>query len=177
MALSYKTATLMTREEKAFVRASESKSITKLGEAVLRAQIEHARHLRKKYDDLLKRQRAEAQSQRLPRGSRAAKGNAKTLLKVGAFQEASRAARAGERATRGADHPGRTHREAQAGQEEDDEEGCGRGRAEGLGSTRSARIGGERPDRSQEVRPEDGRDLVAARQGPERQTCAPCRTR
>lgn len=83
-----KTATLMTREEKALVRASESKSLAKIGEAVLRTQIERARHLRKKYDDLLQRQRAEAQSQGVPRTSRAAKGNAKTLLKVDAFTEA-----------------------------------------------------------------------------------------
>jgi len=86
--LSLKTAALMTRDEKALVRASEARSLAKLGEPVLRTQIERARHLRKKYDDLLQRQRSEAQSQRVPRGSRAAKGNSKTLLKVGAFTDA-----------------------------------------------------------------------------------------
>jgi hypothetical protein len=88
MVLKPSIARLMTRDEKDLVRVSQSRSIAKLGEAVLRAQIERARHLRKKYDDLLQRQRAEAQSQRLPSGSRAALGNKKTMLKVDAFHDA-----------------------------------------------------------------------------------------
>ena len=88
MSAMYTIARLMTSDEKDLVRASQSRSIAKLGEAVLRSQIERARHLRKKYDDLLQRQRAEAQSQRVPRGSRAALGNKKTLLKVDAFHDA-----------------------------------------------------------------------------------------
>jgi hypothetical protein len=86
--LPQKTAALMTRDEKALVRASASRSLARIGEPALRMHIERTRHLRKKYQDLLDRQRAEAQSRRAPRGSRAAKGNPKTLLKVDAFTDA-----------------------------------------------------------------------------------------
>ncbi len=86
--LTAKTATLMTREEKDLVHASQPKSLEKLGEALLRTEIERARHLRKHYEDFLHREQAVAQSQRAPRGSRAAQGNAKTLLKVTAFTAA-----------------------------------------------------------------------------------------
>jgi len=85
--LTATTAMLMTSEEKALFRSSESKSLAKIGEAELRTQIERARHQRKKYDDLLQRERAQAQSEGAAPGSRAAKGNSKTLRKASAFTD------------------------------------------------------------------------------------------
>ncbi len=83
--LTATTAMLMTPEEKALFRASESRLLYKVGDAELRTQIERARHLRKKYDDLLQRERATAQSEGAEPGSRVAQGNPATVRKATAF--------------------------------------------------------------------------------------------
>jgi len=83
--LTATTALLMTPEEKALFRACESRLLHKVGDAELRTQIERARHLRKKYDDLLQRERATAQSEGLEPDSRAAQGNPATVRKATAF--------------------------------------------------------------------------------------------
>lgn len=83
--LTATTAMLMTPDEKALFRASESRLLPKVESAMLRTQIERARHLRKKYDDLLQRERAKAQADGAKPGSRAAQGNSNTVRKATAF--------------------------------------------------------------------------------------------
>jgi len=83
--LTATTAMLMTPEEKALFRASESRLLPKVEDALLRTQIERARRLRKKYGDLLERERAKAQAEGAEPGSRAANGNANTVRKATAF--------------------------------------------------------------------------------------------
>lgn len=83
--LTATTAMLMTPEEKELFRVSESRLLAKVEGAKLRTQIERARHLRKKYDDLLQRERATAQGEGAEPGSRAAKGNSNTVRKATAF--------------------------------------------------------------------------------------------
>lgn len=89
MAVHHATARkLATASEWALVEASFGRSITALTPARLRQKVARARKLQDKYRDLARQQRGEARGKRRARSTRAAQGNANTVVKQQMFAEA-----------------------------------------------------------------------------------------
>jgi hypothetical protein len=88
MAIStQKAKALCTAAEYALVRASSPQQRAKLTPAQMSQKVDRARALRDKYRDLAKQQRGEARGKRSPTGTRAAKGNERTVEKAQLFAE------------------------------------------------------------------------------------------
>jgi hypothetical protein len=79
---------LATQTEWTLLEASRAREITELTPARLAQKIARARKLRDKYRDLAKQQRGEARGKRSPKSTRAAAGNANTVIKEQMFAEA-----------------------------------------------------------------------------------------
>lgn len=79
---------LATQAEWTLLEASRAREITALTPARLAQKIARARKLRDKYRDLAKQQRGEARGKRTPKSTRAAAGNANTVIKQQMFAEA-----------------------------------------------------------------------------------------
>lgn len=79
---------LATQSEWTLLEASRARAITELSPARLAQKITRARKLRDKYRDLAKQQRGEARGKRASKSTRAAEGNANTVLKQQMFAEA-----------------------------------------------------------------------------------------
>lgn len=79
---------LATQAEWTLLEASRAREITELTPARLTQKIARARKLRDKYRDLAKQQRGEARGKRNAKSTRAAEGNANTLIKQQMFAEA-----------------------------------------------------------------------------------------
>jgi hypothetical protein len=78
---------LCTAQEAALVSASRERGAKDDTSAKLLKKLDRARALRDKFRDLAERQRREARGKQPPRGSTAAKGNDRTVLKQRIFEE------------------------------------------------------------------------------------------
>lgn len=82
-----KARSLCTASEYNLFKWSSAKMSKTLAPSQLRQKIDRARKLRDKYRDLAKQQRGEARGKRNPTGTRAAKGNERTVEKAQLFAE------------------------------------------------------------------------------------------
>jgi hypothetical protein len=82
-----KARSLCTESEYNLFKWSSAKMVKTLSPSQLSQKIDRARKLRNKYRDLAKQQRGEARGKRKPTGTRAAKGNERTVEKAQLFAE------------------------------------------------------------------------------------------
>jgi membrane protein involved in colicin uptake len=88
MAISMQKArTLCTQSELGLIKWSSPTQVKTLSPAQLRQKIDRARKLRDKFKDLSRKQAGEARGKRKPTGTRAAKGNERTVEKRELFEE------------------------------------------------------------------------------------------